>query len=218
MKQIVCLMAALALGGCASVKPEQAPSEAVDALKGQPLTAVTYTRPDFSAMTYGRAAIGGLIGGAVMISEGNAVVKDNDIPDPAVQIAARLTPLVADRVKSSGTVAIAARPAKLDDEVSLSRDAGHKGVLLDVETINWMFVYYPLDWTHYRIMYVGRARLIDANAGKRIAQAPCVYQSDDKTPPTYDQMMADKAALLKNMLAAAADSCVDKMSRTLYAQ
>jgi hypothetical protein len=198
MKQIVCLMAALALGGCASVKPEQAPSEAVDALKGQPLTAVTYTRPDFSAMTYGRAAIGGLIGGAVMISEGNAVVKDNDIPDPAV--------------------AIAARPAKLDDEVSLSRDAGHKGVLLDVETINWMFVYYPLDWTHYRIMYVGRARLIDANAGKRIAQAPCVYQSDDKTPPTYDQMMADKAALLKNMLAAAADSCVDKMSRTLYAQ
>ena len=109
-------------------------------------------------------------------------------------------------------------PAKLDDEASLSRDAGHKGVVLDVETINWMFIYFPLDWSHYRIMYVARARLIDANTGKRIAQAPCTYKSDDKTPPTYDQMLADKAALLKTMLAAAANSCAEIWRKALYAQ
>ena len=167
-------------------------------------------------MTYGRAAIGGLIGAGVMISEGNAVVKDNDIHDPAIEIAPKLTALVADRIKAMGTSTIAGRPAKQDDEASLSATVGKTGVILDVETINWMFVYYPLDWSHYRITYVGRARLIDAASGKRIAQAPCMYQSDDKAPPTYDQMLADRAALLKTMFAAATDFCAAKMADGLY--
>jgi hypothetical protein len=217
MKKTMWLLAIFALGGCMSVRPVQAPAGAVAALNGQPLTSVTYTRPDFSAMTYGKAAFG-LIGAGLMISEGNAVVKDNDLPDPSLRIEAKLTERLADHLKASGATKIAGRPAKLDDEASLSRDAGSKGVILDVETINWMFVYYPLDWSHYRIMYVGRARLIDANTGKRIAQAPCTYQSDDTAPPTYDQMLADKAARLKTMFAAATDFCADKMAGDLYAQ
>ncbi|HWM62239.1 MAG TPA: hypothetical protein VNN98_08795, partial [Rhizomicrobium sp.] len=105
-----------------------------------------------------------------------------------------------------------------DDEASLSKDAANKGVVLDIETINWMFVYFPFDWSHYRVTVVARARLIDANTGKRIAQAPCQYQSEEKTPPTYDQMLDNKAALLKSMLEAAADSCADKMAKSLYAE
>ena len=218
MKRAIWLVSAFALGGCASVKPVQAPADAVDALKGQPLTSVTYVKPDFSAITYGRAAIGGLIGGAVMVSEGNAVVKENDIQDPALRIEPKLTALVADRLKASGSIKMADRATKLDDEASLSKDAGHKGMVLDVETINWMFVYFPLDWSHYRVMYVARARLIDANTGKRIAQAPCEYKSADAMPPTYDQLTDNKAALLKTMLEAAANSCAEIMAKGLYAQ
>ena len=218
MKKMVLLAGAFALGGCVSVRPVQAPVDAVDALKGQPLTTVTYVKPDFAAMTYGRAAIGGLIGGAVMVSEGNAVVKDNEIPDPALRIEPKLSALVSERLAASGVTRIADRAAKLDDEDSLSRDAGHKGVILDIESINWMFVYFPFDWSHYRVMYTARARLIDANTGKRIAQAPCQYKSDDKTPPTYDEMLDNKAALLKTMLATAADSCAETMSKSLYAK
>src|SRR5689334_12375484 len=84
MKKLVILAGALALGGCMSVKPVSAPASAVDALQGQNLTTVTYVRPDFAAMTYGKAAIGGLLGGAVMISDGNAIVKENDIKDPVL--------------------------------------------------------------------------------------------------------------------------------------
>ena len=218
MKKAIWLVSALALGGCMSVKPVQAPADAIDALKGQPFTSVTYVKPDFSAMTYGRAAIGGLIGGAVMVSEGNALVKDNDIPDPALRIEPKLTALITDRLKSSGATRIADRVAKMDDEESLSRDAGRKGVILDVETIGWMFLYFPFDWSHYKVMYTARARLIDASTGKRIAQAPCQYQSEDKTPPTYDQLLDNKAALLKTMLATAADTCAGKMASSLYAQ
>jgi hypothetical protein len=212
MNRIICLLGALALGGCMSVKPVQALAEAVNALQGQPLTVVTYTKPDFAAMTYGKAAIGGLIGGAVMISDGNTIVRENDIPDPALEMEVRLAALVTDRLKVSGSTRTANRNAKLDDEESLSRDAGRKGVVMDVETINWSFIYFPLDWTHYRVTLVARARLIDANTGKRIAQAPCQYQSEEKTPPTYDQMLDNKAVLLKSMLATAADICADKMA------
>jgi hypothetical protein len=218
VKRMILLACAFALGGCVSVKPVQAPADAVDALKGQPLATVTYAKPDFMATTYGRAAIGGLIGAGVMISEGNAVVKDNDIPDPALRIEPKLSTLVAGRLAASGVTRIADRAAKLDDEDSLSKDAGHKGAILDVESINWMFAYYPFDWSHYRVIYTARARLIDANSGKRIAQAPCQYQSDDKAPPTYDQMLDNKAALLKTMLETAADSCAETMAKSLYAQ
>ena len=69
----------------------------------------------------------GLIGGAVMVSEGNAVVKDNDIQDPALRIEPKLTALVADRLKASGSIKIADRAAKLDDEASLSKDARTEG-------------------------------------------------------------------------------------------
>lgn len=201
-----------------SVKPVQAPADAIDALQDQPLTVVTYVRPDFAAMTYGKAAIGGLLGGAMMISDGNTIIRENEIPDPALRMETKLAAVVAGRLKASGSTRIADRLAKLDDEASLARDAGQKGVILDIETINWMFVYFPFDWTHYRVLIAARARLIDANTGKRIAQAPCQYQSEEKTPPTYDQMLENKAALLKTMLAAAADTCTDRIAATLYAK
>src|SRR5882724_7156279 len=114
MKRIIWLASALALGGCMSVKPVQAPADAVDALNGQPLTSVTYVRPDFAAMTYGKAAIGGLIGGAVMVSDGNTIIKENDVPDPALLIEPKLTALVTDRLKASGAAKIADRAAKMD--------------------------------------------------------------------------------------------------------
>jgi hypothetical protein len=218
MNRILCCLGAFALSGCMSVKPVQAPADAVNALQGQPLTVVTYVRPDFAAMTYGKAMIGGLLGAGLMISDGNTVVRENDIPDPALAIETKLTPLIADRLKASGTTRIADRDAKRDDEASLSKDAGSKGVVLDIETINWMFVYFPFDWSHYRVMVVARARLIDANIGKRIAQAPCQYKSEDKTSPTYDQMLDSKAALLKTMLAAAGSFCADTMAKSLYVQ
>jgi len=199
-----------------SVKPVQAPASAVDALQGQNLTSVTYVRPDFAAMTYGKAAIGGMFGGALMVSDGNQLVRENGLKDPALTIEPKLTVLVTERLKAAGTTKVADRAAKLDDEASLSKDVGKKGVVLDVETVNWSFVYFPLDWSHYRVIYVARARLIDANTGTRIAQAPCEYKSDDKTPPTYDQMLDNKAALLKDMFAKAADVCAEQMAKSLY--
>ena len=168
-------------------------------------------------MTVGKAGFG-LFGGLAAQADGNAIVRENGIPDPALQIQARLTALLSDRLQPSTTNSITGRPTKLDDVASLSRDAGSDQVILDVETNGWIFMYMAFSPSHYRIIYTGDARLIDASTAKRVGRASCTYKSDDKEPPTYDEMLAEKAARLKTMFAAAADHCADEMARDLHLQ
>ena len=60
-----------------------------------------------------------------------------------------------------------------------------------------------------------RARLIDANTGKRIAQAPCPYASDEDGAPTYDEMLDNQGTRLKQMLSAGADFCYQTIQKSL---
>lgn len=214
MKKISVLMAALCLGGCVSVRSVPTAPGVLDSLHGRLITVVTYKKPDFAAQTYGKAMLGGL-GAVAVITDGDAIIADNQVPDPAVAISARLAEKLAPAIAASSTVTLSDRDAKGDTEEALSNDVKHEGVVLDVETINWSFIYFPLDWTHYRIMLSARARLIDAQTGKRLAQAPCIFLSDEKSPPTYDEMLADSAARLKSMIADAGQSCLVKMSKDL---
>jgi hypothetical protein len=62
-------------------------------------------------------------------------------------------------------------------------------------------------------MMAMRARLIDAGSGKRIAQAPCEYQTEDKDLPTYDETLADHGAKLEAMLQVATDNCFDTIHK-----
>jgi hypothetical protein len=77
-----------------------------------------------------------------------------------------------------------------------------------VRTINWMFAYFPTAWTRYRVMYSARLRLIDVKRSQVIAEGSC-SRIPEETPnaPTFDQLVADKAALLKRELAVAAEHC-----------
>jgi hypothetical protein len=215
MKKLLVLLGAVLLGGCVSTREVATPAGVLESLRGRTLTVATYKKPDFSAMTYGRAMIGGLIGAGVMLSEGNAVIAQNDVPDPAQAVAAKLAPMLSAKLMAPGVNFLKDRDAKGDTEDVLSAAVNQNGVVMDVETINWSFLYYPLDWTHYRVVMVMRARIIDAQSGKRLAQAPCQYLSNENSPPTYDEMLADHAAKLKSMLAAGAEICAAGMMKTL---
>src|SRR5579872_389729 len=136
MKKIGVLVAVLALGGCVSVRSVPTPSGALDSLRGRPLTVVTYKKPDFAAQTYGKAMLGG-IGAVAAISDGNAIIAGNQVPDPAIQISASLAQSLASSISASGTTALVDRDTKGDTEELLSSDVKHNGVVLDVETINW---------------------------------------------------------------------------------
>ncbi len=204
--------AVLLFTGCTSVKHIPLSQDTSASLKGSSMAATQYPMPDFSAMTAGKATLG-LIGAAAMISAGNEIVRENNIPDPAFGI----TEGLVERLKASRSIEFVDMPdivAKKDDIKALI--AAYPGVdyLLDVKTFNWMFGYYPTDWTHYRVIYNARMRLIDTKAGKVIAETLCrTTQGDDNNPPTREQLLENNAGLLKSYLTNGANQCVDVLAR-----
>jgi hypothetical protein len=215
------VLAALALGGCVSMKSAPISGEALKPYQGQSLTIITYKKSDFVAMTQTIAlssglfgAIGGLVGGSIAVENGNKLVSDDNIPDPALDISTRLSPDVRDALKPSNEKTLSGTDTKMVDEAALSKLAGNSGLVFDVQTVNWSFIYLPFS-THYRVAMAMRARLIDAGAGKRIAQAPCAYVSDDPNPPTYDEMLDDHGTKLRAMLQTATESCFDTIHKAL---
>jgi hypothetical protein len=222
MKKIVAIcIGAAALSGCVSMKNAPVSIAALKPYQGQNLTIVTYKKSDFVAMTQSLAltsglfgAVGGLVGGSIAADNGNKLVVDDAIPDPALDISTRLAPEVQAALQPSGVKSLADVDPKMVDEAALSKFVGSSGIVFDVQTVNWQFIYYPFS-AHYRVTMAMRARLIDAKTGKRLAQAPCAYFPDEKDPPTYDEMLADHGVKLKAMLQAATETCFDTMHKAL---
>jgi hypothetical protein len=213
VKKNLLLIGVLALCGCVNMETVKAPPDALSSLQGSSLTTVTYVKPSFTALTYGDAMFGA-IGGIAAVSNGDRIIRDNQVSDPAETIAAKLSPIFAARLKTATSNTLSGQMS--DAAASLSTAAGSKGVIFDVETTVWMFGYFPFDWTHYHVTYNARARLIDASSGKVIGQVPCkVDTGEDKQPPTYDQLLDNKANLLKTKLASAADTCASLIENAM---
>jgi hypothetical protein len=221
MKKNAALLALLLLSGCANIREAAPPAGALDGFQGQLLSVVTYRKPDFMPTTYGKVASGallGLVGGLVAAAAApdRDIIEKNAIKDPAEEISRRLSESLASNLKPSATRMITERDPASNDEAKISTATGKAGLILDVQTLVWGFIYLPLDLTHYKLMYTARSRLIDAARGKQLAQAPCTYDDPDTNPrPSYDEMLADNAAKLKDMLKKATDFCAIKMQATL---
>lgn len=183
-------------------------------LQGKSVALTQYSKPDFAAFTAGKAAFA-LVGAAAMIAEGNEIVRENEIQDPAIAIGDQLAKkLVESRHVTISRPSSVASSDKIEDLVSTY--AGSE-LLLDVRTINWMFNYYPSDWAHYKVTYSARVRLIDAANGQAIAETMCqTVQGDDASPPTKDELLANHAALLKHYLGQGAAACTDVLAKDLF--
>jgi len=201
--------------GCVSTKTVPLADKDLPKLNGSTLTYVSRERPDFGAMTAGKAmgvafgAIGGAIAGGAMVSAGNHIVQENDIADPANHMAQSLgADLVTARSLSfkenNGTI------TKTNEPAELVKAYPGTDFLLDVRTYNWGFGYFPTSWSHYRVLYAARLQLLDSSNGKILAAGNCV-RGPEKTSegaPTYDELLADHAARLKAEIAGAAEYCI----------
>ena len=211
MKKFCCAAAiAIVLSGCVS-----APSKSLDSgstLQGKHVVVSQYAKPDFAAMTAGKAAFG-LFGAMAMITAGNELVKSENIEDPAIEISEHLANDMA--VKRSATVLPTPHQVATDDNPSsLVKVYPGADVILDVKTVNWMYSYYPTQWGKYHVTYIARVRVIDGKTGALIAQHLCkVEPTDPNDPPTNDALRADHAALLKQFLHKAADTCVSDVEQ-----
>jgi hypothetical protein len=217
MAAFAAVTAACCLAGCGTVKPIAMPQEAIATYQGQPLTVVTYNpKTGYFQMTAGAAAFG-VIGALAAASESEKLIEKYDLVSPSIRTADKLSVLVASKLKPSGVTPVSYIPQKGETPKTLSDLANHQGLVLEVQPGGWTTAYFPVNWSHYRTMYFGVSHLVDAASGKVIATAPCKEMAEnDKGAPTYDELYADNAHLLKAKYDDAADDCASQMATALF--
>jgi len=211
MKKIILLiMATIMLSGCASLNKQAIDKSIVQTLKDKTITHTVREKPDFAAVTADKAAFA-LIGAVAMISAGNEIVAEHGIADPADEIAAGLAKALESRHGSQ----FVNSPVMVSEDDPALIAASTKGAvkyIIDTQTINWSFGYFPTDWSHYRVIYVAKARLIDVDTKAVVAEGFCKHVPEsNEGAPTYDQLLANKASLLKKKLSDAAGKCVTSL-------
>jgi hypothetical protein len=207
---------AVLLTGCVSTTTKTIDAQALSAVRKQSVVHTARDMPDFSEMTPAKVPFG-VIGAALMISEGNKTVASNKVADPANAIAGALL----NAMQSAQGMQVVASPVRIDSEdpariAELAK--GKARFVLDVRTLVWQMLYFPTDWTHYRVFYTAKARLIDVETRAVVAEAFCKQLPDSNVnAPTFDEMLALNAARLKAINAAHAQACAESLGRDMLA-
>ncbi len=174
------------------------------------------TRPDFIAFTPGKAAFS-LLGDVFMRSEGNRIVNENGITDPAHVIARDLAQALSTSVGTTWTAGSAPIMLDSDSPAALSAKAAGAGLVLRVRTQDWRTWYYTTNLNRYRARVEVSAELIDTSIQTVVAQASCdeTSPSSADSAPTYDEMVGTGARRLKDELARAQSACVATLKKGL---
>jgi hypothetical protein len=208
MFRFLLVVIAAMTAGCVSVRQIPMSAASLAAIQGKELALTEREKPDFSAMTPARGAFG-MIGAAVTISEGNKLIKENRVEDPAAYIGRTL----AADLQGRHNTRLSPKGASIasDEVTDLVKNAPGTDLVLDVRTLNWSFVYFPTVWGKYRVIYAARMRLVDAKSGRVLAESGC-HRAPEHTPdaPSYDELVANSAQRLKQELKTAADFCISE--------
>jgi hypothetical protein len=208
MFRLVVVAAALILAGCVSVQPTPMNASSAEALKDKEIALSERPRPDFAATTPSRGAFG-MIGAGIAISEGNKLIREHGIEDPAYFIGKALAADLQDRYNTR--LSPKGVPTAGDEVKEVVKNANGADVVLDVRTINWSFAYFPTSWGRYRVMYSARLRLVDVKNGKVLAEGGCSrVPTQTDGAPSYGELMANSAARLKQELRIAAEHCISE--------
>lgn len=212
MRTMILAVALTVVTGCAVQKP-MTPGVA-GSLKGKQGVTVPGRQPGFTAMTAGKAMFGA-IGAAAMIAEGNEIVRRTGIEDPALKLGADLAQALSRGL--GATVAAPSAPINRVDPATIGQFFPKADFVLEVQTVDWSFVYFPSDWSRYRVIYVARARLIDPKTKQVLAEGTARHVPE-KTPdaPTYDELLASNGARLKAELNKSAAKCYEQLLRDTF--
>ena len=208
-RAILCAAVVSMSTACTTIETNELSQEESVSLNDKTLVISKYSLfPDFMAMTALNVQFGALGAGAAA-QAGNEMIKDNQIPDPAIAIAEQL----AESLSVNHNVKV------MEDNWDLTRTNGLSELLrvyqgydyiLDVKTQEWRSVYYRSDWDSYRIFYIARARLIDTQSKTIIFDVECSSEPEYEEPnegPSYDDLR--NGAGLQKELNRSIEYCVD---------
>lgn len=206
----------LILSGCTTIRFQTLDVKNAAAIKDQTVAVTNYPKPDFSAMTPAKATLA-IVGAFAAISEGNQIIANNNVADPAKKTSDELVAALENKL---GAKRIATPIEVTDDDVSkiATLAAPTARYVIDVKSFVWNMGYFATDWFHYRVIYTARARLIDTNAKTVIAEGFCKRIPDSNAnAPTYDEVLANQAKWLKEEVNQVALTCADSFKKEMLA-
>jgi len=164
-------------------------------------------KPSFMAMTAGKATFA-LLGAGAMAVEGNRIVRENGIADPADTVEAVLVPAFVKRFGTRLTPESGHAIAPGNDLKQIIGAAPGADLILDIRSIGWNFAYYPTHWGTYWVGYGVEVQLIDTKSGTVLADSPCGANTQKSAAaPSKDALVGNGAQLLKDVLASLSWNC-----------
>ena len=214
MKSVAALLFLVSiLSGCVSTRTTMIGADSVSSLQGKSLALSKRAKQDLSAATPAKAAFGP-IAAVAMISAGNQLVADNAIEDPDGYIGEQLGQALESKYGLSPAAEVTALADTMDTQ-KLAALYPRADCLLDTQTVNWSILY-RLNLSRYRMVYAVKVRPIDVHKAKLLAEGFCHRNDDsDPSPPTYEELTANKAELLQSRLRSDAAACVGELKQKL---
>lgn len=193
--------------GVAPAAPTTQATQAGD--QGVVIGFVKHTKPPaLIDSTPGKAAFG-MIGAAASISAGNDIVGMNDIQDPSGDMTHELA--VAYAAAHGGRVADAplldAHKWTRVKGTDVAAEAAGARYVIDVDSPGMTLIYFSFDWTHFDLMFMATARVIDTSDGAVISKAHCFIKTDKSQAQTHADLLADHAAKLKALIVSKSEAC-----------
>ena len=215
-ERVSVLFAFVILAGCVSTRNATLSEEGTRGWRGKSVALSARPRADFVASTGGKAAFA-LLSAAAMISAGNDIVQKNGIEDPVPILGEGLL-----RAAQTRYGVIAATPARVSIDTSdigkLAHAAAGADLLLDVQSLESQFRYFPTDWNHYAVDSTFKVFLIDVHKGSLIAEGFCRQTTQkDPSPPTKDELLGDGAMRLKAVLTKQREACLEQLKKDVLA-
>jgi hypothetical protein len=167
------------------------------------------------------AALGGLGGLLVAAAiDANSATKASmttPLTDPAVRMRAKLAVALAKRF----ALKIVTRDTfvtRAHQPYELVRDYPGADLVLDIRTAQWgitrVTLGNPTNADHFAGMYSGTLRLVDARSKTVIAEATCEsVPVDSQDMFTFDDLLKNDGAQLRNEITSAADYCIDDYTK-----
>lgn len=219
MKHLLTVAALLAanLSVCAKEKITPLSAEAAAQIQNKTFIVTRHAKPDFIAMTAGKATFG-MLGAVAMVKEGNDIVQNNHIPDNAEILESVLVPLLTSKYAMK-LVDDNANHTAFNKPADIAKEQTQGDFILDIASLGWMSLYYPSNWSEYHTVYMGQVQLIDRATGKQLSSMTCTLngrKDKNKFPPSKDDMLADQAQLLKDMLASQGWNCAQRIAKNEF--
>jgi hypothetical protein len=212
--------------GCSGIRHIPLEPAVASTLSGKEVMVVKRRVPDFAATLRDRAPAGILIAPvpflglftlpiteAIATNIGNSIVHENDIHDPAYQIAEEIAASMSIKYGTNyrgiGEVEISGD----DDDVSVV-SAAYQSVplVLDVKTLGWGLSYGRITSDQYSIYFRARLRLVNTETREAFVQGFCSYSTGADETASYDELVANGTIRLKEQLETGVRLCVKEFS------